>query len=411
MVDSDSYLVPARNFVAGRGFLGKGVAATFATFAEFPDREQAETIRPPGYLLLLAAVFAAHGTIDDVILVQRLLNVAIAAALFLFALSVTRSQWIAFAAAAMYAIFPPGIWVASTILSDTLGTALILATIVTTYHAIRRDSIALAGLAGLIGGAAALTRPAAMYFAFVLTGVVLLRARRKVALAIAFVIASIALPAAWIARNRVEAGAATLSSIDAENLLCQWGAGIEATRDNTHFYRLTALQQQLGFRARLYRIQKPLFLQAMSLARRDGVDPVSLTVAQRARYLRILGWRIIRAHPLSLLELMFSGAIEMHFIAPAMLGMRFGIDPPTTLALFTPLAIVAFVLMLIGIRELYRRDRTLALLAAGTIVYFTAVSTIPQTDLRYTLPFAPMYAVALAASLWAKKGPSYTKPV
>src|SRR5437879_352772 len=165
MVDSDSYLVPAHNFVAGRGFLGKGVAATFATFPEYPDREQAETIRPPGYLLLLAAVFAAHGTIDDVILVQRLLNIAIAAVLFLFATSVTRSQMIAFAAAAMYAIFPPGIWTASTILSDTLGTALILATIMMTVQAIRRDSIALAALAGVVCSAAALTRPAAMYFA------------------------------------------------------------------------------------------------------------------------------------------------------------------------------------------------------------------------------------------------------
>src|SRR6266852_5810531 len=57
------------------------------------------------------------------------------------------------------------------------------------------------------------------------------------------------------------------------------------------------------------------------------------------------------------------------------------------------------------------RSRRFALLVAGTIVYFTAVSTIPQTDLRYTLPFAPMYAVALAASLRAKRGPSYTKPV
>jgi 4-amino-4-deoxy-L-arabinose transferase-like glycosyltransferase len=416
MVDSDSYLVPARNFVAGRGFLGKGDAATFATFAEYPNKEQAETIRPPGYLLLLGTVFAVHGTIDDVILVQRLLNIAIAAALFLFASSVTRSRMIAFAAAAMYAISPPGIWVASTILSDTLGTALILATIVMTYHAIRRDSVALAALAGLIGSAAALTRPIAMYFAVVLALVVVLRARRKAALAIAFVIASIVLPGAWIARNRVEAGAATFSASDAENLLCQWGAGIEVTLDDTHFYRLTALQQQLGFRTRLSHIQKPLFLRAMSLARRDGLDPVSLTVAQRARYLRILGWRIIRAHPLSLLELMFSGVIEMHFIAPAMLAMRFGIGPPAALVLFTPLAVVAFLAMLVGIRELYQRDPTVALLAAGTILYFTAVSTIPQTDLRYVLPFAPMYSVALATGVArarraAKRGPSYTKPV
>src|ERR1700750_931272 len=66
--DSITYLVPARNLLRGLGFVDAA--------------GMAETLRTPGYPLLLAAF---GGRIVWVVIAQHLLNVAIAVAVYLLA--------------------------------------------------------------------------------------------------------------------------------------------------------------------------------------------------------------------------------------------------------------------------------------------------------------------------------------
>ena len=402
--DSFSYLDPARSLASGHGF-ARVTEPTFrvSQVPGYPPSEQAETFRTPLYPLLIA--------LGNTIVIQHVMNVVLAAALYLFVLATLGSPSTAFGAALIFSWFPPSAHYANRIMSETLFTALLFATIVALYFAIQRRSLPLAITAGALLGLATLTRPIGLYFVIPLALVALLRGRRIV---IAFVIASLVLPAAWIARNKRVSGVATLSTAGAENALFQLAAGIETTKTRSNLFRLTASQQQSGFRRPLQTEQRRLFLEAMDLARADRIDPVAANNAVRAVYLQRRAIPIIAAHPVALAELMFSGIVEMHVIEAADIGTEYGYDNSESEHRFIPVVLIAIALLIAGVWRLYSRDPTLSLLIAVTIAYFTLTAAIPEGGMRYGLVFAPVYCIGLAygaASLFATRGPSYTKPV
>jgi len=121
---------------------------------------------------------------------------------------------------------------------------------------------------------------------------------------------------------------------------------------------------------------------------------LGLTLSTCAR----IASQLIRSHPMALIELMFSAVVEMHVVEPALIATSFGIDSQAAMMLI-PTALAALGFTLTGLCVLWRRNRDLSLVLAGTILYFTLTSAIPEPDVRFDAVFAPEYSVALAAGL------------
>jgi 4-amino-4-deoxy-L-arabinose transferase-like glycosyltransferase len=398
--DSRSYIIPAENLLAGRGLNGPGYATTFTeSIPGFPSVAGPETLRPPVYPALIAASLATGAGLRGVIVLQDLLNIAVAIALYAFLFSVLRSRTIAAIAALIYAWFPLAALVAGEILSETVFTALLLSAIIAAESAIRRQSTRSMIVCGLLLGLATMTRPIAMYFAVPLGVVVALCVRRRVALIAALLISSQLLPIAWTYRNLHAAGVATFSTSASENLLFQWAAGVHVTRNSSHLYRLTASQQQFGFRAALHRARLPLFYQAMDIARADGRDPAALNPAQKSIYERSLAIHLLHRHPIELAEIMTSAVVELQLFAPASIALGFVWIPRSWENAFVAATLLMLIVAIAGLRVIGRSDRPLAWLIAVTIGYFTLAPAIPETSSRYMLAYVPLYAAALAAGI------------
>ncbi len=397
--DSGSYTTPARNLLAGRGFSGDGNATTFAeSIPGFPVIPGPETLRTPAYPLLIAAFLATGAGLHGLVLFQHLLNIVVAAALYFFLRS-TQSRLIALIAAVFYALFPPAVQLASAIQPETLFTATVLGVIIAASHAMRHESVPLMTFCGLLLGTAVMVKPIAIYFFLPLIVVVAVCTRRRVALAIALLVSSQLLPLAWAFRNARQTGVATVSTAATENLLFEWAASVHATRNASHAVRLTAAQQQLGFRTTLHRVRLPLFYQAMAIARADGVEAARLSPAQKSIYEKRLALHILRQHPIEFAEIFISGAVGLLLFEPPSIALDLPYVPRSA---ETPLVFVTALVLLIavaGIGAIYRRDRPLALLMAITIGYFTLAAAIPEAVIRYTLVYAPMYGGAFAAGL------------
>src|SRR5207244_755912 len=138
--DSYTYLGPAHNLLRRAGFLdAAGIV---------------ETLRTPGYPLLLAALGAR---ITPVIIAQHLMNVAIAAGIYLLA-APRLGRFIAITAALLFAIDTPTIHYANKILSETLFTAVLMVVFALSLAARRLP------LAGFLTGLLVLIRPVAIVF-------------------------------------------------------------------------------------------------------------------------------------------------------------------------------------------------------------------------------------------------------
>jgi hypothetical protein len=397
--DTESYITPARNLVAGRGFLGmEPPSFSVADDARYPRSIGPETFRTPGYPLFLACVFSLGGGIATIILIQRLLTIGIAAAVYGFARSATGSDRIALTAGLVCVCFPPLETAADLVLTETLFTSFLLAAVMAAEAALRRSSVRFAALAGLASACTLLIRPIALYFFVPMVAIFLIRRRPRIVLATVYLAAFSVLPAIWMMRNRSVSGVATVSASANVNSLFQWGAGIAVTEHASHWYRLTAMQRESGFRAPLHRIRASLLAEAFDLARRDGFDPLALNSTQQSRYLARIAARLVRSHPMALIELMFSAIVEMHVVEPALIATSFGIDP-RYIVMFIPMALVSLGFTLTGLCVLWRRNRDLSLVLAATILYFTVTSAIPEPDVRFDAVFAPEYSVALAAGL------------
>lgn len=398
--DSRSYIVPAENLLAGRGFSGNGYATTFTeSIPGFPNVPGPETLRTPAYPLLIALFIAAGAGLRGLVLFQDLLGIGIAISLYLFLRSTTKSRTIALIAALFYALLPPAAQLSNAIQPETLFTAAILGVVIAAERAMRRDSVPSMIISGLLLGFAVLVKPIAMYFFLPLIAVVAISTRRRVALSIALLVSSQILPLAWTFRNARATGVVTLSTAATENLLFEWAASVHATRNASHFFRLTAAQQQLGFRSTLHRGRLPLFYQAMAIARADGADAARLSPAQKSIYEKRLALHIIQEHPIEFAEILISGALELLLFEPPSIAFSLPYVPrsaETPLVLVTALAVL---IVIAGIGAIHRRDRPLALLIAVTIGYFTVTGAIPEAVIRYALVYAPMYGAALAAGI------------
>jgi hypothetical protein len=355
--DSFTYLGPAKMLLSGYGFaLKPGVP---------------EVLRTPVYPLLLAA-FGTH--VVPVIVLQHVINVALAVAIYCFALR--QGRFVALAAAILFALDPPTLHYANKLLTETLFTALLFVAFV------------LAGRApllnGLLAGVLVITRPVAIAYFVVLA---FFYGRRAAAI---FVAAALVVPLAWATRNKIVAGNFTISVIGANNLLIHRAAGALAILDEGNF------EQDLADE------QRDLLEQAHDLIEQERhvAAAEDLPEAVRAPYYSALARRIITQHPFALALLTLRGFLVNAFDSDwDAIWIVSRLDGRTIQLALDAVAAIVFALAVAGIVVLWRRDRRLALLLAGTAAYFLLISAGSEAEARFRVPVVPQIVIAAAVGL------------
>jgi len=361
--DSATYLAPARSFLHGHGFMDAD---------GMPD-----ALRTPGYPLLLA-LFGA--TTLPMILLQHLAAIALAAGVWLVVRRRGGGRAAAMTAALLLAIDPPTIHYANKILSETLFTALLFVTLLLASARPRPVTL------GLLSGAMVLVRPIALFYFAVLALVLAFgrMTRRQIA---AFVAAALLLPLGWAARNAVETGAFSVSSIGNINLLMYRAAGALAMEDGGDF-RSDLKDEQEGLREDA----------DDAIQRARGIpDAEDLPDALRARGYGRYAWGVIARHPWGTAQITLYGLLvnlldsdwdaiqDVSVLHPDIVRWSAGALPPIELAL------AAF-----GIVALWKRDRHFALLIAVTVAYFVLISAGGEAEARFRVPVIPELLIAAA---------------
>jgi hypothetical protein len=372
--DSLTYLLPARNLLHGFGFVTEpGVA---------------ETLRTPGYPLLLAA----FGTrIAPVIVAQHLMNAAIAVAVYVMA-SRRLGRWVGICAALLLAVDTPTIHYANKILSETLFTLVLLA--VFWMSAVRRLP-----WAGILTGVLVLIRPVAIaYFAVVAAYLLIRRVRaRDVAV---YVLLALVLPLGWGLRNYARTGVFTVSSIGGTNLLLFRAAGTLAILDRGEDFDADLRDEGEGLVGDATdEIERTL--------RIDDAD--ELPHAVRALHYSRFALRVIREHPLAFAELTLRGLLVNLFDSrwEAMSTVS-RLHPSTVRLALDGFTAALFVFALIGAIALRRDD--LGILIILTVAYSLLISAGGEAESRFRVPVMPQYAIAAAAGLDAVRRAAARRP-
>jgi 4-amino-4-deoxy-L-arabinose transferase-like glycosyltransferase len=366
--DSITYLTPARSLLHGLGIVGaNGVI---------------DTLRTPGYPLLLAA-FGLH--VVPVIVFQHLLNAAVAVAIYLLVIRTLGSRLIALTAAILFAIDTPTLHYANKILSETFFTAMLFAVFMLVVHARNLP------LAGVLTGLLVLIRPVAIVYFLV---VMLCLALRRVRMRTIAVYAALALvfPVSWQLRNLHHTGVFTISSVKGVNLLGYRAAGVLAIEDDGDFDSDLAGEMK-GLQADA---------DTEIEARLHIPDAEKLPDAVRSKYYSQFALRVLWRHPRAAVMLTVRGLLvnvfdsqwdELEGVSrfPATIVQR-GLDAFTA---------CCFVFAVIGAAALWRRDRDLAVVIAGTVIYFLLISAGGEAEPRFRVPVIPQYMIAAACGVEA----------
>ena len=386
--DGPTYIEPAQNLARGRGFVAAAPLA--ASVHHTPVRSSApDTLRTPGYPLLLATALVLGLPLAAVVALQHLLVVGMTLVVFLVTERMTGRWSSAFAAAIFLALFPPLVgttppYMGATheYMTDVVGAAVILAAMLAAWRA-AQGMTGWAVAAGLLSGAATLVRPIALLWFVPLAIVIATRARRA---AVVFTIAAVFLPGAWIARNQRATGVATISSIGGENLLFFRASGALVVADSPPGFGFFALQRQTGFYRNADAWKARLARQAYAEMRRDGLEPLRLPHAVLAQRYSQLAARILLRHIPETIELACSALIEI-FIGPFIYPLgSFGIV----------IGLYVFAAACIGLWQL---ERTFRILSIVTICYFSLMAAGPEAEIRFAIAFAPAYAIAFGAGI------------
>lgn len=359
--DSATYLVPAQNLAHGLGFVN---------WLHVP-----ETIRTPGYPIFL---MLTRGAVPAV-LVQHLLAALLAVAVFLAALRWSGSRAVAIVAALLFALDPPSIHYANKVLSETLFAAVFFAIFLGVLSAKTNRAAIVTGLAT---GALVLIRPVAILW-FVVVAIYLWRRR----IAIAFVICALVLPIAWGLRNRARTGVFTIASVAGTNMLMYRGAGALAIMDDYEFK--DALRDR----------QNELLDEADEMIdRAEHVqDRNELPHAVQAQYFGALGRRVFLQHPLGAAMITLHGIEMILFDSDWDSMMIVSKVPPSIVQMsLDAFTAIEFLFVIAGLAAMWRHDRSLAIFAGLTLLYFIVISAGGESEARFRVPLMPLYAITAA---------------
>jgi 4-amino-4-deoxy-L-arabinose transferase-like glycosyltransferase len=394
--DSASYLEPANSLRNEHRFWSEDPVAYGVppgTFARQP--RAADTIRTPGYPSLLAAVQYAGGTLRDVIVFQHLLVIFGSLVLYLIGTRLY-SETAGAVSALLFALHPAVVDSANQIMTETVCAIAIGASLILLCTSCERLSVTIAGLSGLLFGIATMTRPVCQYLPIVLL-VWIIADKRRWRLAAVFALASSVLPAVWAFRNYQETNVATVSSIGGEDLLLFHAAGTLVVVNEPVQRAVFALQRQSGFYRPALKLRSLLVRAALT---HDGRFRLEANHAQRAGLYGRAAIRIMSEHPIACGEILASAAIALLFDDLSYIAASRGYGGVTSARLFlVPVSVGLFVLAAIGCRALIRRYGLIGWPLTITMAYFVVLSTFPEVEPRFLVPFAPLYAVAVGVGV------------
>ncbi|HEY6843347.1 MAG TPA: hypothetical protein VI391_04210 [Thermoanaerobaculia bacterium] len=359
--DSFTYLAPARAMLHGAGFVDA--------------LGRPETLRTPAYPLLLV-VFGTHTL--PVLILQHLLNVALAIAIYLFVASRTASRLAALTGAVYFAIDPPTVHYANKLLTETLFTTVLF--VLFLFALEKRSAVA----SGLLIGVLILIRPIALFFWIPLAAMW----PRKWGQMAAFVAFSLALPLAWAGRNKIETGAFTVSPIGTFNLLEHRAAAALAIEDGGDDFKKDLAEEQKG-------LEDDVNATMQDALHVDNVG--KLPASTRAPFYTKIALRVLVQHPVAVVEMTLRGIFVNLFDSDwdAIADVT-TISPEVVEWGLNALPVIAFVLATVGTIALWRADRRLALLLIITIGYFIVISAGSEAESRFRVPVAPQLAIAAA---------------
>jgi hypothetical protein len=378
--DSRSYRESAESLLAGRGFTRAG---------------QVETRRTPGYPLLIAAFGALGIGPRGLALAQHLAAAAMAALWLSIVQRMTGQRFIALAAAGLLAVDLSTILYANRILTETLDTLFVLPTFVLAWRVgegLGRPPLE-AGMAGLLTGLSALVRPIGVAY-FIPLALYFGWTRRHAAWRVLplFLAGALLFPVLWIARNYHATGVPVLASITGETLLWYRAAGVLALGEPGSFAanqqrHAAALRAEVDARIR----------QATGVA-----DVVELPHAQRAAWYGRTGIEILLRHPGAYATLVLRGIAATLLGSDAELVTRLtGLSGRWVEYLLRVATGLALLLAVLGQLYLLKTNPRLGVLVLVTVAYFVLVSAGGESNSRFRVPVSSMYALLVAAGVYA----------
>lgn len=376
--DSQTYIAPAANLLAGKGFTDP---------AGFP-----ETLRTPGYPLLIIPFLWAHLDLKYLVLLQHLVRLFIVLGTAAFGYQISGSRLLALAPGILLCVDLPMLEATNAILTEIFFTA-ILGTMLwlLSIESGRTEPPGLRCLvSGLLSGASVLVRPVALFF-FVPATVYLWLTRRtfRMRAALIFVLSFTCLPLIWAFRNYSRTSYFTVSEIPGINLLVYRAAGTLAINDHG------------DFPANLEKRQRELTAQACEdLSRLYVRNCDELPVPQKAEYYSRLGRTILLQHPIAYVRLALRGtAVMMLDGGPNSLAAITGVNPHLGIRLLLVYTFPVFCLAILGFVAFWNQNRKLFYLFSVVVLYFVIISSGAEAYSRLRVPIEPLYAILVAAGL------------
>lgn len=373
--DSPTYVIPATNLVHGNGFVNAN--------------RTPETVRTPGYPLLIAPFVWANLDLKYLVVLQHILRVLLilAAAAFCFKARGSRIQ--ALVTGLVLCIDLPTLEGASTVMTE-IPFAVVFGVAVWLLWREVGPTISLGSIlmAGLLSGVSVLIRPVTIFF-FVPVVIYLLLVRRssRWRAALAFFLAFLALPLLWSVRNYRQTGYFGVSSLSGWQMMAFRGAGVLAINDPGDFEsNLEKHQKQLEATA---------CQELQSLSHKPCAE---VGVAEKSKYYGRVGSRLVLHHPVAYIKLAFRGAAVMMLGGDAdRLAQLTGYRSSTAKKIILIYTLPLLSLSVTGLLALWRNDRKLFYLIFLVLSYFVVVSAGAEGYSRYRVPIMPLYAITVAA--------------
>jgi hypothetical protein len=204
------------------------------------------------------------------------------------------------------------------------------------------------------------------------------------------------LPLGWATRNLMRTGVFTVSSVAGTNLLMYRAAGALAITDD------------YDFRDALRDRQDELLDDADTMIEHAEhvEDRSELPHAVQARYFGKIGRNVLLHHPMGAVLITLHG-IEMNLFDSDWEAMSMVSPIPPTIVKMTLDAFthIEFLLVIVGVAAIWRRDRALAIFVALTLMYFIVIGAGGESEARFRVPVMPIYAIAAALSVRAWRPP------
>lgn len=358
--DSALYYKLTQNLLSGVGF------------RVMHDNEDFTMFVGPGYPLFVAAVLRlAGGSGGAVLLAQCLLDSGTAVLVFVLGLLLVQNVRAALLGGLAYALYYPNVIYTVWILTETLFTFVVIASLVLLCSAWRsRRSWSLAA-SGALFGFACLIRPSPIYFLPVAALFVVLappRELRSVALAMLWLGTSVAVQAPWLVQGPLHYGRFVLGSTGGGQVLL---AGVSVDYDGDWDTQ----------------VQTNSPLQAI----RQSDLPKHRQDLEFQRLAREELRRNLRERPTAALVLMARQVSRFYLNIP--------FRRPQSAKSYALAALNSLVLML-GLAGIWRARRTPAVLfLAAFLLYYTALHSVVNSLARYSAPLMPLWLTLAALAV------------